>query len=192
MSLFGHYIYENMNLRSLYEELVRKYSADLYRLAYRLCGDRDAAEDLVQETFCEAWRSLSGLRNQLAAKAWLLQILRYQYSHWIRTRKRHPSKLVNPDELEGIAGEIHLDLEMLNKDEPLQKALDALDPEFKGIFLLVFLEGWSCREVAQRLDIPLGTVLSRIHRTRVFLREFIKRYDSLQPDDLGWIEKGSL
>lgn len=181
-----------MYLRELYEELVKKYSNDVFRFAYRLSGNKEVAEDLVQETFYEAWRSISKLNDPASGKYWLLQILRYRYSHWLRYKKRYPSHVVNPDQLEGIAGEVYMDIGMLSIDEPLQKALDALEPSNKELFLFVFLEGMSCREVAQKMELPIGTVLSRIHRIRTFLREFIKRYSTESAENFEkWFKQGS-
>ena len=167
-----------MNLRQTYGELARKYSADIYRFAFRLCGNRDVAEDLVQETYYEAWKSIANLKDPNAGKSWLLQILRYRYSHFLRDQKRNPMKNASEEEMDTIAGETDFDLSILNHDELLQKALDSLDQIHKEIFLLVFLEGMSCREVAEKLDLPLGTVLSRIHRARIILRKSLKDYRS--------------
>src|SRR5579884_205408 len=67
-----------------YEQWVRAFSAELYRFAYRLTGKRETAEDLVQETFVEAWRSLENLKKPDYPRAWFFQILRYRYAHLIR------------------------------------------------------------------------------------------------------------
>ncbi len=74
--------------RALYESWVRDYSADIYRCAFRLCGDADCAEELTQEVFFEAWRSIGSLRDPAKAQGWLLSILRHRYMHWLRDHKR--------------------------------------------------------------------------------------------------------
>lgn len=162
--------------KGLYEEIVRSHSASIYRFAYRLSGSHDAAEDLVQETYYEAWKSINSLKDASAAKFWIFAILRHRFSHWVRSKQRHPTELADPVEIQEIAQEIDFAPVEFENDTLLQKALDSLAPDYKVVFLLVFLEGWSCREAAEFLGIPIGTVLSRIHRSRNYLRAFMKEY----------------
>ena len=173
--------------RQLYEKLVRSYSGDVYRFAYRLCGDRDAADDLVQETFCEAWRSIGSLRDPARGKAWLLRIARYRNAHTVRDRSRRVWAKLDIDQLNQIPDRAGPDvLAKLSDQELLQIALEALEERYKEPFLLVFLEDFTCREAAELLDIPLGTVLSRIHRARQFLRRFIRQLDpTSEPAPVG-------
>ena len=164
--------------RRLYEKLVRSYGADVYRFAYRLCGDRHAADDLVQETFCEAWRSIGSLRDAARGKAWLFQIARYRNAHTIRDRSRRVRANPDIDQLNQISDKAGPDvLARLSNQELLQIALEALQDRYKEPFLLVFLEDFTCSEAAELLDIPLGTVLSRIHRARQFLRRNLRQLD---------------
>src|ERR1700743_3469168 len=72
-----------------YEQWVRAHSAELYRFAYRLTGKRETAEDLVQETFAEAWRSLEKRKEPDYPRAWFFQILRFRYAHLIRDTGHH-------------------------------------------------------------------------------------------------------
>jgi RNA polymerase sigma-70 factor (ECF subfamily) len=159
-------------LRSTYEGWVRDYAADLFRAAARLCGQRDVAEELVQETFYEAWRSVRSLHDIARARMWLLTILRRRYARWVRdeTRKPRNNRSLETDckriggTADGSAGEL------LDQLDELQAALNVLDDRYKLPFLLVFLEGMTCEQTARFLDLPLGTVLSRIHRARTRLR----------------------
>ena len=165
--------------RRRYEECVRNYSADVYRFAYWLCGNRDDADDLVQETFYQAWRSIASLRDLDSSKAWLLKIARYRYAHGIRDRSRRLKTKPDLEQLENVPDVSGPDvLTKLSQQELLHRALEELDQRFKEPFLLVFLEDYSCREAADLLDIPLGTVLSRIHRARKFLRQSVRNLDS--------------
>jgi RNA polymerase sigma-70 factor (ECF subfamily) len=165
--------------RALYESWVRDYSADIYRCAFRLCGDADCAEELAQEVFFEAWRSIESLRDPDKAKGWLLSILRHRYMHWLRDRKRERDirrgERINPERL---AGHDHPPHEVLARKEALQTALNALEDHYKVPFLLVFLEGMTCQETADFLDVPLGTVLSRIYRARRVLRQHLQEDSS--------------
>lgn len=160
--------------RELYETLVRTHAPDLYRFALRMCGDAARAEDLVQETYHEAWRGLTKLRDRQKARAWLFQILRYRYAHWARGQGRADrahDRLANtpvraPDPEGGhVASDV------------LERGLSRLDDRLRIPFLMVFLQGLTCKEAADELGIPLGTVLSRVHRARTQLRKFIDQQD---------------
>lgn len=165
-------------MRALYESWMRDFSADIYRCAFRMCGDADCAEELTQEVFFEAWRSIGSLRDAAKARSWLLSILRHRYMHWLRDRKREArgGQRVDPERL--ISDGEPAD-EMLARQDALQAALDSLEDHYKVPFLLVFLEGMTCQDAAEFLDVPLGTVLSRIYRARRLLRQ------NLQDADLG-------
>ena len=165
------------NHRRRYEDWVRDYSASLYRSAYRMTGQAAAAEDIVQETFYHAWRSRKSLKDQNKAASWLYSILRHRYAHWVRDQVRRPKMMVMDEGMEHPRDRSRPPLQQLADREALQKALDALDDRFKTVFLMVFLEGLTCRETAEKLELPLGTVLSRIHRARRFLRAQLNGQD---------------
>ena len=110
-------------------------------------------------------------------------MLRYRYAHWLRDSGRRVRPKASVEEMAGVLSAPGVDvLSLLSQREALQGALDALDERYKESFLMVFLQGLSCRETAERLDVPLGTVLSRIHRARSFLREHLRTLD-LKGDD---------
>jgi RNA polymerase sigma-70 factor (ECF subfamily) len=155
--------------RSQYEQWVDAYAPELYRFAYRLTGNHQVTEDLVQETFTEAWKSISTQREPDKARAWLFQILRYRHAHLVRDA-RH--RLQAGPLMEGmdVAQRARPAGEALADQETLRVALDELSPDVRETFLLVFLRGLKCREAAAELDVPLGTVLSRINRARTALR----------------------
>ena len=158
---------------ALYRDLVREHGSRIWRMAYRLTGDRDDAEDLTQETYCEAWRCIGKLRAPEAGSRWLLAILRHRAAHRLRRARSRPSVERTLDERVDTAGQDEPALDALARQDDIQNALDRLAPERRETFLLVFLEGWTCRETAEHLDIPLGTVLSRIHRSRLELRRWL-------------------
>jgi len=164
--------------RDVYEQLVRDNAAGLYRYAFRLCGRAETAEDLVQETFTEAWRGIGSLRDSAKGRAWLFQILRFRFAHFVRDARRRLQPIDHGDAIEFEPEQPGDDvLEAIANRELLQRALDALDETFKEPLLMVLLDGATCRETAEQLEIPLGTVLSRIHRGRAFLREFLRNID---------------
>ena len=157
--------------REVYNNWVRDCARELYTFAYRLCGESSDAEDLVQETFYHAWRSMDKLRDQKKVRPWLFQMLRYRYAHWLRDSGRRLQPKVSLDQVGQVAVSGLKIPDALSLRESLQQALDALECRYKEPFLMVFLEGLTCRETAEALEIPVGTVLSRIHRARSFLRD---------------------
>jgi len=158
--------------RAMYERWVREHATELYRFAYRACGDRDVAEDLVQETFYQAWKCIGRLRHHDRARAWLYQILRHRYSRWRRAEKRGAPIQLDPAQMSAIAQSSGLK-ERMERDS-LQHGLNNLSDRLKTPLLMVFMEGATCQETADRLDLPLGTVLSRIHRAKRRLREVLQ------------------
>lgn len=164
--------------RKIYEQLVCSHALDVYRLAYRLCGDRENADDLTQETMYHAWRSIESLKDLNSARPWLLSILHNRFKQGLRAQRRQIITKVDPEQLDQAADPMATDLFVkLSNQELLQKSLDALDERYKEPFLLVFMQDMTCSEVSQLLDLPLGTVLSRIHRARLSLRQSMQRLD---------------
>ncbi len=150
--------------------LVAEHGAAMYRLAYRLVGDRHEAEDLVQEAFRSAWKSRNLFRSECSGRAWLAAILRRRAAdHWRRPRPPVP-----------VADDQRLEVEV-NGDDPgrseltdeLQSALDCLPTELRETLLLVVVAELTHQEAAAMLDVPLGTVLSRVSRARSRLREML-------------------
>lgn len=159
-------------VRQRYQRWVADWSRELYGLAYRLCGQAEVAEDLVQETFYHAWRSVDTLKQPDRARAWLFQILRYRWSHYVRAEGRRPHRGPALDAIsEPVDPEPSAPLERMARRESMQLTLNELEERYRLPLLMVFVEGLTCREAAAELEIPLGTVLSRIHRARKFLRE---------------------
>lgn len=130
------------------------------------------AEDLVQETFIEAWGSMEKLREPDRARAWLFQILRHRFAHHQRTVSRR----ITMEPLGDTAGPASGDrdkttaLAAMAEQENLRLGLEALSVEQRTTFLMVFTEGLTCREASESLGIPLGTVLSRLDSARRALR----------------------
>lgn len=158
------------NPQAQYEQWVRALAPELYRFAYRMTGNHQVAEDLVQETFTEAWRSMASQREPDKARAWFYQILRYRHAHLLRDRGRRIQAGPLEEEV-AEAQSARPALDALADKEQLQRALDLLAPEIRETFLLVFMQGYKCREAAADLKVPLGTVLSRLSRARASLRQ---------------------
>jgi RNA polymerase sigma factor (sigma-70 family) len=149
------------------QQLVQDHYEALYRFAYRLCGSGPEAEDLTQETFCQAHRRLAQLRDAARAKAWLFSILRNAYLHKLRSTKR--MQALSPEALADIPERLP---DPLPEIEPaqLQKALNELPEDFRAPLLLFYFEDFSYRDIALELGVPLGTVMSRLARAKAHLR----------------------
>jgi RNA polymerase sigma factor (sigma-70 family) len=154
-----------------WDEVVRQHSARVYRLAYRLTGDRQDAEDLTQETFVRVFRSLSSYTPG-TFEGWLHRITTNLFLDLVRRRARVRFEAL-PDDAERIAGGDKSPAQVYDEthfDDDVQAALDALPPDFRAAVVLCDIEGLSYEEIAATLGIKLGTVRSRIHRGRSQLR----------------------
>ena len=147
-----------------FKAIVQAYSAELYRYAYWLCRDRFSAEDLVQETFARAWSSLSGLRDDRAAKAWLYTILRNEHAR-LFARKRLP--LDDGQDLDAIPD---LRARSVAEEYELREALFSLPPAYREPLLLQVLGGFTCEEIAAMMQSTVGAVMTRLSRARMALR----------------------
>jgi RNA polymerase sigma-70 factor, ECF subfamily len=148
--------------------LVDAHYASLFRYAYRLSGSAAEAEDLTQDTFCQAQVKFHQLRDTERARSWLFTILRNTYLHRIRARKQE--KHVS---LEGVGELPERAVESLPLVDTveLQKALNELPELFRTPVILYYFEDFSYRDIADQMNVPLGTVMSRLARAKTFLRE---------------------
>jgi len=156
-----------------WDEVVRDHSARVYRLAYRLTGNQHDAEDLTHDVFIRVFRSLGTYRPG-TFEGWLHRITTNLFLDRMRRKQRIrfdalsedaaarlPSKTLGPEQE-------YADNQF---DDDVQRALDALPPEFRAAVVLCDIEGLTYEETAEALGIKLGTVRSRIHRGRSLLRE---------------------
>ena len=168
-----------------WEQIVTDHSARVYRLAYRLTGNRADAEDLTQETFIRVFRSLSSFTPG-TFEGWLHRITTNLFLDQARrrTRIRMDSLGDDAERLPGAPGlgSPERGFEHANLDLDVQSALDALSPEFRAAVVLCDIEGLSYEEIAVTLGVKLGTVRSRIHRARAQLRESLAHLAPTAPD----------
>ncbi len=150
------------------ETLVEAHYAALYRYAFRLSGTSQTAEDLTQETFCQAQSKLHQLRQPERAKAWLFAILRNAYLHKLRAVKLE--KQVPLDDVPELPERASDSLPELDSAQ-LQAALNQLPETFRTPIILYYFEEFSYRDIAEHMNIPLGTVMSRLARAKAFLRQ---------------------
>ncbi len=162
--------------RSDFQQLVDEYYVGLYRFAQSLCRRQGMAEDLVQQTYLQWARKGSALRDLTKVKSWLYTTL---YREWLaiaRKEKRFEAVEFDP--------EMHALEEEEIKEEPrvdsqqLQKALAELDDSYRTPLVMFYLKELSYREIAEVLQVPIGTVMSRLSRAKDALRRVLTR----QPD----------
>jgi RNA polymerase sigma-70 factor, ECF subfamily len=158
-----------------WDEVVRQHAPRVYRLAYRLAGNPQDAEDLTQETFVRVFKSLASYQPG-TFEGWLHRITTNLFLDLVRRRQRIRFDAL-PDDSERLAGrerspeQVYADSHL---DPDIQRALDALHPDFRVAVVLCDIEGLSYEEIATTLGIKLGTVRSRIHRGRLQLREALR------------------
>jgi RNA polymerase sigma-70 factor, ECF subfamily len=147
--------------------LVEEHYDALYRYAYRLSGRAADAEDLTQEAFCKAQQHLAQLRDPGRARAWLFRILRNAFLHRVRD-ERHLGCV----SLEGVGELPEPPPGPLPPVDPeqLQQALDELPEAFRTPVILFYFEDFSYRAIAEQMDLPMGTVMSRLARAKAHLR----------------------
>lgn len=153
-----------------FDALVRATSADLYRFAYWLCGQEALAEDLVQETFMRAWRSLDDLRDTQAAKAWLTTILRREHARLYE--RKGPAGLEAIDDLD-LVDEDGPSPDQLGEDALIRRAIAGLEPKYREPLLLQVLGGLSCEEIATELRISAQAVMTQCFRARQKLKSVL-------------------
>ena len=164
---------------ALFNEMATQHLDALYRTAVRLTGRPQDAEDLVQETYLRAWRSLHTYRPGTNPKAWLFRILHNAHIDRFRASSR---TVPTVDELEGQdpAFVVHETPETLVVsglvDAEVRKALMEIPEVFRACLILADLEGFSYQEIADILGIPRGTVMSRLFRGRRAMRRLLTQY----------------
>ncbi|MFN9862324.1 MAG: sigma-70 family RNA polymerase sigma factor [Bacteroidota bacterium] len=157
----------------------------MYNFAYRLTLERDDAKDLVQDPYLKAYRVIESFQKGTNAKAWLFRILKNSFINDYRKKSKEPNK-VDYQEVETyynseeVNRQITPDLRVESlKDmmgDEISNALNSLDVDFKTVIILCDLEGFKYEEMAKILDIPIGTVRSRLHRARNLLKEKLSAY----------------
>ena len=164
-----------------FETLLRQHQDRLYAMAYRLSGNPDDAQDLLQQSLIEAYTAFDRFEAGTRFDRWVYRIMYHSFLDLVRRRPRFQLlSLDTPwDDEDGSraahdvpdsrGGPETLLLDHL-LSEPLQRALDALPPEFRAVVVLADMQGLSYEEVARALGCPVGTVRSRLHRARALLR----------------------
>lgn len=166
------------NKQKRYEALVNALHTDIYRYAYWLVKDKAIAEDIVQETFLRAWKSLDSLKDEKAAKSWLITILRRENA---RRFERKQFDLVDMDDVSladtGLSNETQIE------HRELRQLMAGLSDEYREPLMLQILLGYSGDEIAEQLDLNKNTVMTRLFRARNQLKDALDK----NQDDRGLI-----
>ncbi len=177
--------YSESEKQEIFEREFLPHINSMYNFGYRLTLERDDAKDLVQDTYFKAFRFIESFQKGTNAKAWLFRILKNSFINDYRKKSKEPGK-VDYQEVESYynSDDVHrqitpdLRVEAL-KDmigDEISNALNSLDVDFRTVIILCDLEGFKYEEMAKILDIPIGTVRSRLHRARQLLKEKLSEY----------------
>ncbi len=157
--------------RQRFDSIVAVHYPDMFRYAAWLCRDKAIAEDVVQEALLRAWKSLHALREDAAAKPWLLTIVRRENARYFE-RKR--LETVDIDNL--TASQSALLAEAPNEElADLREAIYGLDDDYREPLVLQVLMGYSTNEIAELMGLKQGAVLTRLHRARLKLKSEAER-----------------
>jgi RNA polymerase sigma-70 factor (ECF subfamily) len=150
-----------------FDRVVGVFHGDMYRYAAWLCRDKAIAEDVVQEALLRAWKSLEALRDDAAAKQWLLTIVRRENARYFERRRL---ETVDIDNLTASQSALLAEAPTEELDE-LREAIFRLEDDYREPLVLQVLMGFSSKEIAEHMGLKQGAVLTRLHRARLKLKE---------------------
>lgn len=169
--------------QSDFAEVALPYLDQLYNSARGMTGNAADAEDLVQETYMKAFASYDRFIPGTNMRAWLYRILTNTYISEYRAKARRPrmsstDDLIDADVVDADLAVVSAEAEALSGmvDSTIREAMEALPDDFRVAVYLADVEGFSYKEIADMMDTPQGTVMSRIHRGRKLLREALRDY----------------
>ncbi len=170
-----------------YRELVRRYQRPVFSLIYRMVRDRERAEDLAQETFVKVLNALDSYRSEYKFSSWIFKIANNAAIDQLRRKELDTLSLdgapdaVTTERQEGTSlqlahgGESPLDeLQARELGSQIEQAIATLRPEYRSCIMLRHVQGYAYEEIAEMLDLPLGTVKTYIHRARAELRDLLE------------------
>lgn len=155
----------------VFEDEAMKHIDDLFRTAKRLTMNAVEAEDLVQETFMQAWKSFDHYEVGTNCRAWLYKILFNKYDHHRRKKYTQAKYIQEADDLVFLSATYHAPMPENLTDSQVLAALDKLPEHYRSVVLLADVHEFDYKEVAEVLEIPIGTVMSRLSRARTQLKK---------------------
>ncbi|AFL83096.1 RNA polymerase, sigma subunit, ECF family [Belliella baltica DSM 15883] len=177
--------YSDQEKNQIFDGEFMPHIDSMYNFGYRLTFDEDDAKDLVQDTYLKAYRFINSFEQGTNAKAWLFRILKNSFINDYRKKSKQPA-IVDYQEVEtyynsdhvdyGITSDLRVDSVKDMLGDEISNALNSLAVDFRTVIILCDLEGFTYEEMAKILDIPIGTVRSRLHRARNLLKEKLRSY----------------
>jgi RNA polymerase sigma-70 factor (ECF subfamily) len=174
-----------------FNELVLAYQHQVYNLAYRIMGDPASAADATQEAFISAFQHIGGFRGERSSsfKSWLMRIVSNGCYDELRRHKRRPATSLEDFDLDEDAhpalvngGEaLEERAERQEMAQVIQAGIQTLPPDQRIALVLSDVQGFSYQEIAETIDVPLGTVKSRLARARGELRDYLRSQRELLP-----------
>jgi RNA polymerase sigma-70 factor (ECF subfamily) len=176
---------EELEKQNDFQEEIIPHLDAMYNFALRLTSEPNDAEDLVQDTIVKAYRFFSSYEKGTNAKAWLFRILKNSYINNYRKQSKQPSQ-VDYDEVAtfyetiraGRTDTSDLENRMFRQliDDDISNALEKLPEDFRTVVLLCDVESFTYEEISNMLDVPIGTIRSRLHRGRNLLKAELQEY----------------
>ena len=177
--------YTEVQKHRIFEREFLPHIDAMYNFAYRITYDEDTAKDLLQDTYYKAFRFIESFHEGTNAKAWLFRILKNSFINEFRKKNKEPSMVdyqevetyYNSDDVnEVITSDLRVEVLQDMIGDEVSNALNSLAVDFRIVIILCDLEGFTYEEMSKILDIPIGTVRSRLHRARNLLREKLRAY----------------
>lgn len=164
--------------------LVEQYRDNVYRLAYRMCGNAHDADEAAQEAFVAAWRALPNFRGEAKFSTWLYRLTTNAAIDLMRREKRH--RTASEEDVPELADETdspQQQVERTEQRETVQKALSALSEEYREVLLLRYMQELDYTEIAAALSLPAGTVKSRLNRAKAALKKALIQSGNFFPGE---------
>jgi RNA polymerase sigma factor (sigma-70 family) len=177
--------YSDKEAAHIFDQEFMPHVNSMYNFAYRLTFDEDDAKDLVQDTYLKSFRFINSFEQGTNAKAWLFRILKNSFINEFRKKSKQPAKVdynevesyYNSDDIdENITTDLRVETVQHMIGDEITSALNGIPVDFRTVIILSDLEGFTYEEMSKILDIPIGTVRSRLHRARNMLKDKLAVY----------------
>ena len=167
--------------KQAFDVLILRHQNSVFTLATRLLEDRNEAEDIMQDTFLRAYEGIEEFRGAAKFSTWLYRICHNLCLNYLKRKKNDPTNDAGeetlPEELPGPRSRLP-DQVLISKERQnlVTQALSPLAPEFREVLMLHHTRQFSYQEIAELLELPVGTVRSRLHRGREEIKEYLRSY----------------